>query len=319
MNQLTARLFRAYNIRPPEWTPPSWQPDRVLSSLETLRLYAEGHARAAIDWYYAKKPWKAWASQALRFLTIMSTAVGGLMPILVSTGVFSNAASQHKELDDLRLNQIGYLCFGLAALFLAFDRYFGNSTGWMRYITTAMSLETALQQFRLDWARLTVSLGAEVPAGPVLEALIERIAEFSITVRTLVEKETQAWVTEFQMNLTQLEKEAKAAVEAARAQAETAQKDATDRLAAAKPGAIDLIIENVLQTDAGYDAAIDGEIVKRKVTSRNCGLVGLDPGLREVAVTAMLSGTPAHASQIVAVPAGAAVKVALTLTGSKSS
>ncbi|MGH7490650.1 MAG: SLATT domain-containing protein [bacterium] len=158
MNQLTARLFRAYNIRPPEWTPPSWQPDRVLSSLETLRLYAEGHARAAIDWYYAKKPWKAWASQALRFLTIVSTAVGGLMPILVSTGVFSNAASQHKELDDLRLNQIGYLCFGLAALFLAFDRYFGNSTGWMRYITTAMSLETALQQFRLDWARLTVSL-----------------------------------------------------------------------------------------------------------------------------------------------------------------
>ncbi|MGH7490649.1 MAG: hypothetical protein ACREMY_34305, partial [bacterium] len=63
-----------------------------------------------------------------------------------------------------------------------------------------------------------------MPAGPALEALIERIAEFSITVRTLVEKETQAWVTEVQMNLTQLEKDAKAAVEAARAQAETAQK-----------------------------------------------------------------------------------------------
>lgn len=318
MNKLLARLFRAYNIHPPEWTPPSWQPDRVPASLEVLRLYAEGHARAAIDWYYAKKPWKAWASQALRLLTILATALGGLMPILVSTGVFSNPASPHRELDDLRLNEIGYLCFGLAALFLAVDRYFGNSTGWMRYITTAMALETALQQFRLDWAKLTASLAGEIPSGAALEALIERIAEFSISVRTLVERETQAWVTEFQTNLSQLEKEAKAAIEAARAQAETTQQDMRERLAAVKPGAIDLTVEEVLRTDGGYDVAIDGEIVKMKVTSRNCGLMNLSPGLHEIAVTATLSGAPAHASQIVSVQAGAAVKVSLALSGTKN-
>lgn len=318
MNTLFVRLFRAYNISPPTWTPPSWEPGKVVSSLEGLRLYAEAHAAAAISWYYAKKPWKAWASQALRLQTILATALGGLMPILVSTGVFSNPASKHPELDDLRLNEIGYLCFGLAALFLAIDRYFGNSTAWMRYITTAMSLETALEQFRIDWARLTAPLGGQVPSGAALETLIERIAEFSVSVRTLVEKETQAWVAEFQTNLSQLEKEAKAAVEAARAQAESAQREAKERASAVKPGAIDLTVENVLQTETGYDVAVDGETVKRKVTSRNCGVMGLDPGLREIAVTASISGGPAHASQIVTVAGGAAIKVTLTLSGSKS-
>src|SRR5687768_7472658 len=183
------RFSRSYNINSPQWTPPSWQPDQVQKCLDSLRQYAESDVESAIHWYYAKKPWKASASQLLKFLTLLATAAGGLLPIVASTGVFSSGLLEaDRELRILKVNQIGYLCFGLAAAFLAFDKYFGYSTGWMRYITTAMSLETALRNFRLDWARTTAGLAGATPSGAVLEALLQKIQDLCVAARMLVEK-----------------------------------------------------------------------------------------------------------------------------------
>src|SRR5260370_24769936 len=152
-DEIVRRFSRTYNIDPPEWKAPSWQPDQVSTCLDSLREYVEHDVEAAIRWCYAKKPWKAWGSQLLKFLTLLATGLGGLLPIVSATGIFSSGFPEaQKQLRNLQINQIGYLCFGLAAAFLAFDKYFGYSTGWMRYITTAMSLETTLRNFRLDWA-----------------------------------------------------------------------------------------------------------------------------------------------------------------------
>ena len=160
------RFSRSYNISPPQWTTPSWHPDKVVECLDSMRQYAESDVESAIHWYYAKKPWKAWASQSLKVLTLLATGLGGLLPIVSSTGVFSQGLPEaERQLRVLQVNQIGYLCFGLAAAFLAFDKYFGYSTGWMRYITTAMSLETALRNFRLDWARVTSGLAGSNTVG----------------------------------------------------------------------------------------------------------------------------------------------------------
>jgi len=284
-----------------------------------MRKYVEDDVAAAIHWYYAKKPWKAWASQLLKFLTLVATGLGGLLPILSATGMFSSGLPEaQRQLRNLQVNQIGYLCFGLAAAFLAFDKYFGYSTGWMRYITTAMALETALRNFRLDWARTTSGLAGASPSGTVLESLLEKIQGFCVAARTLVEKETQAWVMEFQTNLSQLEKEAKAAVDSARAAMETAQKETRTTADSTRPGAIDLTVENVLDTDKGYDVAIDGEARKSSVTGRSCAIMNVGPGLHELAVTGVMAGAPAHASQIVTVSAGTAVKVSIALSKAKA-
>jgi hypothetical protein len=313
------RLSRAYNIKPAQWTPPSWKPDQIQQCLDSMRQYAENDVEGAIHWYYAKKPWKAWASQLLKFLTLFATGLGGLLPIVSATGIFSpaNASDAQRQLRTLQVNQIGYLCFGLAAAFLAFDKYFGYSTGWMRYITTAMSLETALRNFRLDWALTTSSLAGAVPSGATLETLLQKIQDFCIAARTLVEKETQAWVMEFQTNLSQLEKEAKAAMDSARAAVETAQKESKAAADSTRPGAIDLTVENVLDTDHGYDVSVDGELRKSAVTGKTCAIMNVAPGLHELAVTALMSGLPAHASRIVTVAAGTAEKVRIALDQAK--
>ncbi len=312
------RFARSYNISPAQWTPPSWHPDQVLKCLDAMRQFVEDDVEGAIRWYYAKKPWKAWASQLLKFLTLFATGLGGLLPIVSATGIFSSGLPEaQRQLRNLQVNQIGYLCFGLAAAFLAFDKYFGYSTGWMRYITTAMSLETALRNFRLDWARATAGLAGATPSGAVLETLLQKIQDFCVAARTLVEKETQAWVMEFQTNLSQLEKEAKAAMDNARAAVETAQKESKAAADSTRPGAIDLAVENVLDTDLGYDVSVDGELRKSGVTGKTCAIMSVAPGLHELAVTAAMSGAPAHTSQIVNVAAGTAVNVSITLTKAK--
>jgi hypothetical protein len=313
------RLGRAYNITPPAWTNPSWEPGQIQASLDTMRQFAEADVQAAINWYWAKKPWKAWASQVLKFLTLLATALGGLIPIVTATGILDGGRqNQDLILWNLHINQVGYLCFGLAAAFLGLDKYFGYSTGWMRYITTAMSLETLLRNFRLDWAKTTSGLAGQPPSGAALENLIQKIQEFCVAARTLVEKETQAWVMEFQTNLSQLEKDAKAALDNARTQAETAQKESRVATDSTRPGAIDLTVENVLETDHGYEVLIDGESRKQAVTSKSCALMGIPPGLHDLTVTAILGGVLAQASQIVTVAAGAAVKVNITLSKTKA-
>ena len=312
------RLSRSYNISPPRWTPPSWQPDQVQTCLDSMRQYVEDDVEGAIHWYYAKKPWKAWASQLLKLLTLLATGLGGLLPIVSATGIFSSGLPEaQRQLRNLQVNQIGYFCFGLAAAFLAFDKYFGYSTGWMRYITTAMSLETALRNFRLDWARTTSGLAGAPPSGAILETLLQKIQDFCAAARTLVEKETQAWVMEFQTNLSQLEKEARAAMDSARAEVEMAQKESKVAADSTRPGAIDLTVENVLDTDHGYDVSVDGELRKSAVTGKTCAIMKVVSGLHELAVRAVMSGSPAHASEIVNVAAGTAVKVSITLAKAK--
>jgi hypothetical protein len=303
------------DIQRPHWDPPSWRPENVLASLENLQRYAEENAQEAIDWYYIHKSTKNYISQWLRAFAIIATATAGLMPIIVSTGIFSRRLPlAEAQLRDLHAQQIGYLCFGLAALLLAFDHYFGISAGWMRYMATGLALETTLEQFRLDWARITAPLGGKVPAGQELQGLIQRIADFGMAVRSLVENETQAWATDLQSSLSQLEKETKDAVIAAKANVESAQKNAEAQQRAASPGAIDLTIGNVQEIEGGYAVALDGNVKKENVTNKTCGLLPVSPGLHDVSVEATIAGGRAYASQIVYVQPDTAAKVTLSLS-----
>jgi hypothetical protein len=313
---LKKHLPRSHNIKVPNWTTPSWKPGEVPASLDVLREYVENDVQAAIDWYYAKKQVKVRASVLLRGGALLFLSVGGLLPIMSAIGTFFGPSASQLQIP--KANQWGYLAAGLGAAFVAFDKYFGCSTGWMRYITTAMSLETALRSFRLDWARMTSGLAGEIPSAAVLEGLLQKIFDLSAGARALVEKETQGWVTEFQVNLSQLEKDAKAAVDSARAAVEMAHKESKAVADSTRPGAIDLVVENVLDSDHGYSVSIDGKTRKTEVTSKTCAIMEVVPGLHELSVDATLSGEPAHHSQSVTVVAAAAVTVTIRLAKSKA-
>ncbi len=320
---ILARLLGQKNLRSPssEWKLKSWDSAQVEASLVEMFTYAQENAQRAEDWYWEKKRWKAITSRTCRLATILFTAAATLIPILGSVAwVDKSIAEQTQQmLWTLKMNQAGYFCLGLAGLSLALDRFLSGSTSWMRYVGTATSIQTATEQFRLDWDRLRASQAGKQPEGQDLVTLINRITEFSVTVRALVEGETKAWAAEFQANLAELQKSTAAAVETARAEFQAAQKKADTEQQATRPGGIDLTVDNAADTDQGYEVRVDDQVKKSGITSKTCGILGIPPGIHELSVQAKIGSVSASASQLVTIAAGSATRAQLSLAKQKAS
>jgi hypothetical protein len=182
-----------------------WKDSDVENSLVELRRYVESEAQRQIDWYYAKKARKARVSIVLRFTAIVLFVLGGLVPIIKATLPADVIAKLPFD-----FGQAGYLLIGVAAGCVGLDRFFGYSTGWIRYITTGMSIEKSLEEYRMEWARNIAKLRGAPPNEEQLDQLIQICQTFSLAIKSQVEQETKAWVAEFQSNLTQLEKDLQA-------------------------------------------------------------------------------------------------------------
>ncbi len=182
-----------------------WKDSDVENSLVELRRYVESEAQRQIDWYYAKKTRKARVSIVLRFTAIVLFVLGGLVPIIKATLPADVIAKLPFD-----FGQAGYLLIGVAAGCVGLDRFFGYSTGWIRYITTGMSIEKSLEEYRMEWARNIARLRGAPPNEEQLDQLIQICQTFSLAIKSQVEQETKAWVAEFQSNLTQLEKDLQA-------------------------------------------------------------------------------------------------------------
>ncbi len=291
----------------PSLPPLSWKSADVMSSLKTVREYVEASATSQIEWYYAKKRGKARMSAAMRVLSIVCFTLGGLIPI-IKAGLPQTAAATTGFYD---FGQLGYLLIGIGAGCIGFDRFFGYSSGWMRYITTAFAIEKSLEEFKFNWAALTANIPDEAPTAEQTQQLIETCKQFSLAVKGQVEQETKAWVEEFQSNLAQLEKELKE-------KAETAKSESRAQAEAVKPGGISITVTNGAVTDHGFSVELDGEQVDKDVVGNTAELLPVSPGMHRLVVFGTLAGETARASDIVKVAPGDVTKISLQLVAKKA-
>ena len=276
------------NVQNLKWTTPA----EVQESISALYQYVEANANASIAWYAKNKSRKAWMSRSLRFLAIVLTGLGGLTPIISALNLSS--VNLPRGLGSLNLGQLGYLLLGLAAACIGFDRFFGFSSGWMRYIATMMSLERSLSEFRLDWAMMVAKLGEKSPTPDQVQLMIQRLKEFLIAVDSQVEQETLTWVSEFKTNLAEIEKTSKTQAEATR------------------PGAIAITVTNGMETDDGFIVVMDGMEIKRvRGTKYQIGYV--PPGPHKIAVSGVIKGEPLDASELVNVAPGEITGITIAL------
>src|SRR5262245_34234909 len=122
------RLARKEPSKPPDWT------GEPAVHLESLRTYAEDAIQRELDWYVRKKKGRSFPSQMLRFGAVALTVLGGLVPVLMSLFPSPPSWPWLSPFSDMRFGQFGYLLLAIAAGLVLLDRYFGYSTGWMRYI-----------------------------------------------------------------------------------------------------------------------------------------------------------------------------------------
>ena len=230
---------RSANIVPVEADKLVWNPSDVPGSLKAVESYAETAADNAIAWYWANKKWKARCSRAIQLGAVTSTALAGLIPVIVA--IFPSLSSVFGSSTGLASS----LFVGFAAALIGVDKAFGLSSGWARYVLTATTIRKALQTFRLDWALLMAQMSSPATKEEIV-ALLERAKEFTGLLEELVLQETKDWVTEFQNNIAQLEKETRAQLDSLKAQTQEA---IASKAAASQPGSVEIVVLNVDKID----------------------------------------------------------------------
>lgn len=176
------------------------------ASLAELKAYASAEAIQAQLWYMRNRRVKSVAGRGLRIAAILLTTIGGIVPFITTTGLADAEAKND-------WSQAGYIFLGLAAGSIALDRFFGFSSGWIRYMTTALVLQRLITEFEMDWVALNAHLPTDQHDPTKRELLLRRIQVFLIRVREEVERETAEWAAEYRSNLIELEKSAKRELE----------------------------------------------------------------------------------------------------------
>jgi hypothetical protein len=156
--------------------------------LNRLYDWATKETEDMISWYSQHRLPRKFGSQLIRALVILFAALGALCPFLDATKVIK-----------MDLGQWGYVCFGMAAAIFLFDKFFGLSSGWMRFMVTSLQIERALKEFQFDWIELNIK-----KATP--QEFADQLKTFALSVNSLVQQETAAWVGEFKTNIEALDK-----------------------------------------------------------------------------------------------------------------
>ncbi|MBV9928748.1 MAG: SLATT domain-containing protein [Acidobacteria bacterium] len=270
----------------------SWKnPQETEASIRRAYAYAEERAEQAVQWYLKNKGWKAFWSRSLRISAILLTTLGGLAPIVGSTGWLKSQSFDYEPV----VKMLGYVFLALAAACVGLDRFFGFSSGWMRYITTALALEKSLSEFRMAWAMTLAKLGGATPTEEQVQSMLQKVKEFVAYVDGTVEEETRDWVTEFRTSLSDVDRTAKELGKAAR------------------PGAIDVTVTNGMDAEGGFDVALDGMNVRAGVRGTKYHVGYVPPGPHKIEVSARVGGQAFGASELVNVGPGEIAKATLAL------
>jgi hypothetical protein len=293
-----------------------WNAANPSESLAALRAYVEEEALKASNWYMQRKGTKAFFSRYLRLGAIVAAAAGGLYPIAESLyEAFEKSASTTTTATTSAASSglWASLFVGCAAALVGLDKAFGFSTGWIRYMTTASIIRKSLEEFRMDWTLKLAEAGSNPPAEKVLE-FVQLAKRVRLAIEDQVLEETKAWASEFQNNLSQLEREVRQQAEAQRSQAD---KDLKTLQESIKPGSIELSVANAKDADNyTFQVRLEGasDPVEETVTgSTSWGQLGLKPGHYKLTVSASTKNRPVRAMAVCEVAAGQLLKVAKEL------
>ncbi|MFJ2307642.1 SLATT domain-containing protein [Streptomyces sp. NPDC087787] len=161
-------------------------------AIKELFSWVESFVVDSINWYTREKVSKARWSRFLRISAVLSFALGTVTPVVTVGMGWSRQAIW------------GYGIIGIGACCVAVDRVCGFSSSWMRYVSTAISLNRQLVMFQTSWPRIEAKLAHQPSSEDFSEALQELVSFVDVT-SLLVENETMAWVSEFQNHVVQLE------------------------------------------------------------------------------------------------------------------
>lgn len=265
-----------------------WDTENLKESLDKLYQFTLQKGESSEAWYWKNSRYKRGWAQFLRVFAILVTALGGIIPIITQIIVTADGKPIFSP-------AWASVVLALGATALGLDRFFGFSTGWIRFITTALNIQAWIAEFKYEWELARVGWKGTMPTYEQAEAMISKCSAFSLKISNAVQEETHSWVEEFQATLKTLDQDLKN-------QASTLQ-----------PGALVLNIKNGEQCEDGWTTQIDARSPEQHYGQSGV-LSDLYPGLYQVKVSGKIDNKPVHAETAVRVNAGEIATVEITLS-----
>lgn len=172
-----------------------WDEDSREASLDAVFRHAVEVAEAAIRWYQPRIRGKRLWAQGLRLGAIGCGTLAGVLPMVAQLPSMQEAVAP--------VWASIFLALGAALVLL--DRFFGFSSGWMRFLHTEMKLKELLERYVLEWEGARSQWSGPPDAAQVAQMLDEAQA-FLAAVHAEVQRETTAWVQEFQNALGEVDR-----------------------------------------------------------------------------------------------------------------
>lgn len=189
-------------------------PDKIDTEERLKELYVrvENWAKDAIAWYLNRKKWRKRFSLATRIFTAVFTIVGGLIPLLIPI-LAPDKSDTLFGMNSFAIVQLGYVFLALAAGAMTIDRLFDFSTGWMRSMSTATSLQALLIQFQLDWQIIwnKKDKKSESSESAPYEEMLALLKSFCLQFINQISEETENWQAKLKKSLELAEEELKKA------------------------------------------------------------------------------------------------------------
>lgn len=274
------------DIKPQDFDSLSWDPAEGAASLTVAYEKVQEHAQSAINWYLKSRRPKRLCGRVARLGAIGCTFIAGVLPIIMQIYTVDGKTPFEPAWASVAL--------AVAALLVLLDRFFGCSSAWMRFIITEHDIRRLLHEFQFDWETEKAAWQTTSPSSEQVQRMMGRCKTFIGQVDAAIEKETATWVAEFQDALKQIDDGAKA------------------RTHMADQGALTIRVKNGDQADQGWKLSID-DGVETDRTGTSVAVVGLQPGLRKVRVSATVANKLKHAEAVIPITAGAVATAELSL------
>lgn len=150
-------------------------------------------ADASINWYLSYRSKKGNWSKFIRFLAILLFIISTLMP-------YFSALSE--EVDKNKVLYYGYIFAGIGGGLLLFDKYYGFSNSWVRFVLTGKDLENLRNEFVCNWQ---IHYIKNLPLDKQgFCNMVDIILTFQKVFNDAIKAETTAWATEFQQSFNEL-------------------------------------------------------------------------------------------------------------------
>jgi hypothetical protein len=262
--------------------------EQAAASLDKLYQHVVTQTEKVANWYIKAKRPKARYARDLRILAIVATAGSGAVPILSQLYTDQAGAPQVKP-------AYASLLLAVAGLCVAIDHYFGLSTAWMRYVSTQQDVKKANDDFQFDWQIERSKWEAGKPTSAQAQNALVLLKAFATQVNLIVQKETNAWISEFSSAIKVIDD------------------TVSQRAEEGKPGGTNVTVTNGDTFAGGWNLQVDGGAAHHYV-GKSAGLPNLPSGMRRITVTAVADdGSPKQAETTVSLTPGKIENVSLTL------